>query len=354
MRRLAISPPSPPRPRSHTLPSSGDLRNRLRGHKDTVYTVSFSHDGERFASGGLDKQVIIWTKKGEGILKYTHSDSIQRVCYSPTAEQVRPATPPFPPPPLTSPSQQLASCTATDFGLWSKSAKSVSKHKVYSKILSAEWNADGNLLALGLFNGHISIRDKTGEEKNLIERDSPIWCLSWSPSRDDVYNLLAVGCWDQTLSFYQLPSGVQHFKERKLYFYPCCISWFASGECVGRRRHRRRKTLTPSLPAQVHRGGRVRQAGVAVHQGRRPPVHRGRPGRVGVVDGRARVDERGPRARREQRGRRVVRRLDRHVQAAVRHSARAVRGPVRDRRALPPLPPPPPHRSPSGTRTAST
>ena len=55
----------------------GDLRHRLRGHKDLVYTVSYGREGSKFASGGADNTVIIWNSKGEGILKYTHSESIQ-------------------------------------------------------------------------------------------------------------------------------------------------------------------------------------------------------------------------------------------------------------------------------------
>ena len=52
--------------------------------------------------------------QAEGLLKYTHNDSIQALAYNP----------------LT---QQLASATATDFGLWSPEQKSVSKHKVRTK-----------------------------------------------------------------------------------------------------------------------------------------------------------------------------------------------------------------------------
>ena len=109
----------------------GDLRHRLRGHKDLVYTVSYGREGSKFASGGADNTVIIWNSKGEGVLKYTHSDSIQVVAHNPCCDQ-------------------LASCTEGDFGLWSSTAKSVTKHKVGSKILSARWSHDGQYLALGM------------------------------------------------------------------------------------------------------------------------------------------------------------------------------------------------------------
>ena len=40
---------------------------------------------------------------------------------------------------------------------------------------------------------------------------------------------MAVGCWDQTLSFYQL-SGTQHLKERRLGCYPTSLSYYPNGE----------------------------------------------------------------------------------------------------------------------------
>jgi intraflagellar transport protein 122 len=192
--------------------SDGDLLHSLKGHKDTVYSVDYARDSKRFASGGADKTIIIWTSKAEGILKYSHNDSIQKLCYNPVT-------------------QQLASLTATDFGLWSPEQKSVSKHKVPAKILSASWTNDGQYIALGMLNGHISIRDCSGSEKVLIERDAPVWCLHWNPSREEAFDVLAVGCWDQTLSFYQL-SGIQHGKERKLGYDPCSISYFSNGEYI--------------------------------------------------------------------------------------------------------------------------
>jgi intraflagellar transport protein 122 len=55
--------------------------------------------------------------------------------------------------------------------------------------------------------------------------------LSWSPSKDDPFDVLAVGCWDQTLSFYQL-NGIQHNKDKKLGFDPCTVSYFSNGEYI--------------------------------------------------------------------------------------------------------------------------
>ncbi len=78
----------------------------------------------RFASGGADKCVIIWTSKLEGILKYSHNDAIQCLSYNPITHQ-------------------LASCAHSDFGLWSGEQKSVQKHKVchqsYRLILYQYW-----------------------------------------------------------------------------------------------------------------------------------------------------------------------------------------------------------------------
>uniref|UniRef100_A0A5F8HKP1 Intraflagellar transport protein 122 homolog n=1 Tax=Monodelphis domestica TaxID=13616 RepID=A0A5F8HKP1_MONDO len=196
--------------------SDGTLIQPLKGHKDTVYCVAYAKDGKRFASGSADKSVIIWTAKLEGILKYTHNDSIQCVSYNPVTHQ-------------------LASCSSSDFGLWSPEQKSVSKHKSSSKITCCSWTNDGQYLALGMFNGIISIRNKNGEEKVKIERPggalSPIWSICWNPSRDEHNDILAVADWGQKLSFYQL-SGKQVGKDRPLNFDPCCISYFTKGEYI--------------------------------------------------------------------------------------------------------------------------
>ncbi|XP_062977490.1 intraflagellar transport protein 122 homolog isoform X2 [Elgaria multicarinata webbii] len=252
--------------------SDGTLIQPLKAHKETVYCVAYAKDGKRFASGAADKTVIIWTSKLEGILKYTHNDSIQCVSYNPVTHQ-------------------LASCSSSDFGLWSPEQKSVNKHKVSNKITCCSWTNDGQYLALGMFNGVVSIRNKNGEEKVKIERPggslSPVWSISWNPSSrwenlwttrdseeeeeaghtcledipvlksitcssqgseaeeeeheedesprnassDEHNDILAVADWGQRLSFYQL-SGKQIGKDRVLNFDPCCVSYFSKGEYI--------------------------------------------------------------------------------------------------------------------------
>ena len=188
-------------------PVEGELINSLKGHKDTVYCVAYSADGKRFASGGADKNVIIWTSKCTGFLKFTHNDTIQCLSYNPV-------------------NHALASCTAGDFGLWSPEQKKVEKNKVMSKVCCCDWTRDGQILALGHFDGKVSLYDKKGELKTDFQRvtGAPIWCLQFNPSPtgSSMDDLLAVGCWDKTLSFWGT-DGSQQGKDRRLDFDPCTL-----------------------------------------------------------------------------------------------------------------------------------
>ncbi|XP_023209528.1 intraflagellar transport protein 122 homolog [Centruroides sculpturatus] len=196
--------------------NDGSLVQALKGHKDVVYAVCYSKDGKRFASGSADKQVIIWTSKLEGILKYSHHDAIQCLAYNPV-------------------SHQLTSCACSDFGLWSPEQKSVTKHRVSSRITCCSWTNDGHHLALGLVNGYVSIRSRNGDEKIKTERPggklSPVWGVCWNPSREDNADVLAVVDWGQMLSFYN-SAGKLIGKERSLGFDPMCVGYFSNGDYI--------------------------------------------------------------------------------------------------------------------------
>ncbi|CAF0925903.1 unnamed protein product [Didymodactylos carnosus] len=126
----------------------GALKSSLSGHAGAVHSISYSADGTRFASGGADKLVVIWTHECQGLLKYAHDYPVQCVAYHPS-------------------SHLLASCSSSDFGLWSPEQKNVIKTKLTGRITCCAWSADGQLLAFGLYNGQLIVRDKTGKERRL-------------------------------------------------------------------------------------------------------------------------------------------------------------------------------------------
>ncbi|OON21120.1 WD domain, G-beta repeat protein, partial [Opisthorchis viverrini] len=202
-----------------------ELRKTLKGHRDTIYAVDWSHDGKYFASGSADKCVIIWKATSfEGLVKYKHNDAIQSLAFNPST-------------------LLLASCGCTDFAFWTLDQESVVKTKLPTRATCCSWKFDGQYLAVGLYNGVISIRNKATEEISRIERPgSPIiWRLRWSPIKGE-RELLAVVDWNQKLSFYQLCGkqliygnghSVQQLalvpkvgKDRNLAFDPCDVTWF--------------------------------------------------------------------------------------------------------------------------------
>ena len=135
----------------------------VKGHKEAVYWVVYSKDGLRFASGSADKTVVIWSTSCEGLLRYTHKDPIQFLAFNPVLNS-------------------LASITNGDFGLWTLDQRNVSKFEIPSKGLCADWSHDGQVLAIGLYNGTVIIRDKNeGKLTELQKSISPIWCLAFCP-----------------------------------------------------------------------------------------------------------------------------------------------------------------------------
>uniref|UniRef100_A0AC35U6Z2 Intraflagellar transport protein 122 homolog n=1 Tax=Rhabditophanes sp. KR3021 TaxID=114890 RepID=A0AC35U6Z2_9BILA len=142
----------------------GTLIDTLKAHKDNVYCVGYSGNGEFSASGGADKAVIIWNKTHQGVIKYNHHDSIQCLAFNPVTTT-------------------LITCAMTDFGLWIETEKNVNKYKITSRCCSVSWNSVGTLVAIGMFDGTISIRsiDK-GDNITTITRSNhePVWALKFT------------------------------------------------------------------------------------------------------------------------------------------------------------------------------
>ncbi|CAH2103760.1 unnamed protein product [Euphydryas editha] len=188
-------------------PRDGALVQLLQAHKGAVYAVAYCNDGKKFASGSADKNVIIWTSKMEGLLKYSHSEAIQCLAYNPVT-------------------YNLASCALSDFAFWSADVKAVPKYRVAGRITSCSWSPTGQHLAIGLASGVVSIRNKLGEEIKKIIRDAAVWAIAFSKTT------LLVTDWNDTLSFYNM-EGQQVLKERNIGISAVSISVFGALVLVG-------------------------------------------------------------------------------------------------------------------------
>ncbi|KAJ6643007.1 Intraflagellar transport protein 122 like [Pseudolycoriella hygida] len=197
-------------------PSEGVLLDALGAHKDTVYCVAYAKDGKKFATGGADKSVIVWTNIKDGLLKYTHNDSVLCLAFNPV-------------------SHALASCSTNDLAFWAADQKAIQKHKLGIKITCCAWTNDGQYIALGLQSGSVSIRNKAGDERGRIERlgASPISSVAWNPlnTTSDSSDMLCIIDWGQTMSFFSL-GGHMIGKERSLGFDPLALGYSPDGEFI--------------------------------------------------------------------------------------------------------------------------
>jgi Tol biopolymer transport system component len=74
-------------------PATGKLQRALTGHQSGVISVSFSPDGRRLASGGLDGTVKIWDPSTGKILQDFHTGrQVGGVCFSPDGQRLATGT----------------------------------------------------------------------------------------------------------------------------------------------------------------------------------------------------------------------------------------------------------------------
>lgn len=212
--------------------NDGNVIQTLAGHTMTVTCVSCSRDGEFFASGSLDKSIIIWKSNNlNGLVKFSHSDAIKCVSFNPVTHH-------------------LVSVTSRDFGFWSPECKQVNKYQL-SMINCVAWSTDGYNLAFGLHEGGISIRNRLGNEIHKIQLNNqlspsgkfssntgfsvfskfnPILGIAFSPRKGDTEtDILAIVDQNQVLSFYDL-NGKQIGKEKQIGFYCMSLEFSLNGE----------------------------------------------------------------------------------------------------------------------------
>lgn len=67
----------------------GNLLCSLNGHREPVYSIAFSPNGEYVASGSLDKCVHLWSvKEGRIVKTYTGNGGIFEVCWNKEGDKI--------------------------------------------------------------------------------------------------------------------------------------------------------------------------------------------------------------------------------------------------------------------------
>ena len=71
-------------------PHPGTLSAMLRGHAQTVMSLSFSRDGRRLASASSDRSVHVWDiQSGQSIATFVgHGGAVNAVAFSPDGQTV--------------------------------------------------------------------------------------------------------------------------------------------------------------------------------------------------------------------------------------------------------------------------
>lgn len=145
-------------------PQTSSLLATLKAHKDAAVTsIDWSGDGQRFASGGDDGKVVVWSFTGQGLLKYAH-----QAAFGPVLQVAHEPCPPH----------RLCSVTARDVAIWTPGTKAVRKERQGKEenedgpaLTCVAWSPDGRHLAVAFADGSISLLEasSSSSSSSLLE-----------------------------------------------------------------------------------------------------------------------------------------------------------------------------------------
>lgn len=162
--------------RKESPPPLGAILLTYKGHSGPVYAVSWSHDGKRLASGGVDQTVQVWNAaKGTLLCTYKgHSKQVNSVVWSPQ-------------------SKRIASCSGglfTDTNpvqIWNPTSGEctliyTSQGSFYT-VYALAWSPDGRYIAFGGYDNKVQVWDATTDKRvSLCQgHTNTVRTLAWSP-----------------------------------------------------------------------------------------------------------------------------------------------------------------------------
>ncbi|WP_152983550.1 nSTAND1 domain-containing NTPase [Lyngbya aestuarii] len=148
--------------------------NRLEGHNEVVWDVSFSPDGNIIASGSVDKVIKLWTPKGKllNTLK-GHQKSITSVSFSPNAQMI-------------ASSSQDQTVKLWTLGQDTQMAAIPITLRGHGDIVSSvSFSPDGQIIASASEDKTVKLWDLEGQLlRTITAHNSPLNWVSFSPKGD--------------------------------------------------------------------------------------------------------------------------------------------------------------------------
>ena len=158
-------------------------RLRLEGHRDSVYAVSFSPDGERLVSGSDDATLRLWDLDGNPIggPLAGHRDGVLSVSFSPDGERI------------------VSGSDDAMLRLWDRDGNPIGAplegHR--ARVWSVSFSPDGERLVSGSDDATLRLWDRDGNPIGgpLAGHRDGVWSVSFSPDGERIVS----GSADRTL-----------------------------------------------------------------------------------------------------------------------------------------------------------
>jgi eukaryotic-like serine/threonine-protein kinase len=183
--------PKPARVATATPLPLGTTLYVYRGHSDQVYTVAWSPDGKRLASGSRDETAQVWNATdGGNVYTYTgHSNSINAVAWSPDGKRI-------------------ASGSFDDtVQVWNAAdGSNAYTYRGHSDVVYAvAWSPDGQRIASASLDKTVQVWNAADGSDVYIYRghSDKLWTVAWSP--DGIR--IASGSSDETVKIWDAADG---------------------------------------------------------------------------------------------------------------------------------------------------